>query len=288
LADHSDLNAILELGAQLRAFPERGYVGLDGRPCLHPAALYARSISNTFQSMRELIDRVPAFPDPNTMTEWIPALQNLKGLFLAVDSHVDDLKAILGAAAPEMTDKSRTAHRRQLDNLFEELVGRPFNRVRHNGESLEACCAFGPDFAVSGYFVSAPRADGVVAPSGLAHGSTGTQWSFAVTLRKLLGQLARAARSVQRDIAPMKVAVASGAWTTREASDLRRIGDWLLRCPPYCFPNEVGAGVPDVSIRGDEIYLKLDTLKRLRGVPSGMKWYRTFTTDGVTRQFSVV
>jgi hypothetical protein len=71
-------------------------------------------------------------------------------------------------------------------------------------------------------------------------------------------------------------------------SDLHSTAAWLQRCAPYCFPNEVALIVPDVGLRGDEPYLRLDTLKRLRNaLTQGVTWSRTFTADGVSRQFAV-
>jgi hypothetical protein len=48
--------------------------------------------------------------------------------------------------------------------------------------------------------------------------------------------------------------------------------------------------VPAIGLLGDEPYLRLDTLRRLRDVHNrpGVTWSRSFTGDGVSRQFSVM
>jgi hypothetical protein len=59
--------------------------------------------------------------------------------------------------------------------------------------------------------------------------------------------------------------------------------------PSSDFPNYV-LRVPAIGLLGDEPYLRLDTLRRLRDVHSrpGVTWSRSFTGDGVSRQFSVM
>jgi hypothetical protein len=290
MSPDSDLTDLLQLKAQLLALPEIPYVDRMGKPCRHPGGLYSRSLSNVLGRMRALTDTILAEAHPNALRQsWPATMGALQALFQAIDSYVDDLKTVVGAAAPSLPAKTRTQVCRQIDDVFEELVGRPLNRVRHNGETLESCHCHNPHFAVYGYFVSGARGDGVIAPSELAHGSSGTHWSFAVTVRRLLGQLVQAARMVYRRVRGT-VLVAPSTWSEQERSDLRSIAAWLQHCAPYCFPNEAKVRVPHVELRGDEMYLRLDTLKKPRSAHSqpGVTWTRSFTGDGVSRQFAVV
>jgi hypothetical protein len=284
----SDLTDILQLQAHLMARPEGAYRDRNGQPCRHPGGLYSQSLGKVLSCMRKLTDTIQPDVQPDVRSkEGRPATMSaLEALFLAIDSHADDLKTILVSTTTLSSKKlARTCH--LIDEIVEELAGRPINRVKHHGEKLEACFCFNQQFAVYGYFIAGVRKDGVIAPSEHAHGSSGKQWSVAVTLRRLLGQLVQVARVIQPHVRST-LALPLPTWADPHRSDLRSIAAWLQRCAPYCFPNEVNVLVPDVGLRGDEPYLRFDTLKRLRNaLTQGVTWSRSFTADGVSRQFAV-
>ena len=83
-------------------------------------------------------------------------------------------------------------------------------------------------------------------------------------LRRLLGQLVQLARMVYPHVR-RKLEVPQSTWTEQERSDLRAIASWLYRCAPYCFPNEAHLRVPDIDL-DDVLYLRLDTLKKMRSI----------------------
>ena len=161
----SDLSYLLRLLAHLRARPDGPYVDSKGAPCRHPAGIYAQSLSQVLRDMRKLADTIQVEAHPDVLrTTWPDALTALKALLLTIDSHADDLKTILAVAAmPPLKDPKKV--RERIDNVFDELAGRPINRVKHNAERFEACYCFNKDFAVYGYFVAGSRADGAIAPS---------------------------------------------------------------------------------------------------------------------------
>lgn len=285
----SDLTDILRLQAHLRIRSEVPHFDRSGQPCRHPAGLHSQSVGKVLTRMRKLTETIAPEASPDALrTSWPDAMSALEGLLLAMDSHADDLKSIL-AAATTLSQKALSQVGRQIDGVFEELVGRPINRVKHNGEKFEACYCFNPQFAVYGYFVSGARVDGVIAPSERAHSVSGTHWSFAASVRRLLGQLVEVARIVSPHVRGQLV-IPTPAWSEQERSDLRSIAAWLQRCAPFCFPNEVRLRVPDVGLCVDEPYVRLDTLKKFRSVHTqlGVVWSRLYTADGVSRQFAVV
>jgi hypothetical protein len=283
----SDLTHILKLRGHLLALPEGSYVDRHGEPSRHPGGLYSHSVSKVLVRMRELVDTFSPQAHPAVLRQsWPSVMSALEALLVAVDSHGDDIKTIL-AVATKLPDKTLAKVSRQTDEVLKELAAHPINRVRHHGEKFEACYCVNSQFALYGYYVSAPRPDGVIAPSTRAHGSSGTHWSFPVSLRRLLGQLVRVARIVCPHMRGT-LAIAPSTWTAQERSDLRSVATWVYRCPPYCFPNQVDVRVPDLGL-SDELYLRLDTIKKLRSVHTqpGVVWTRTFSGDGVSRQFAV-
>lgn len=287
MARDSDLIDILRLKGHLVAYPEASYVNRKGEPCRHPGGLYSVSVSKVLTRMRELTDTFSPQAQPNTLGRiWPNVMSALEALLVALDSHGDDIKTILTTTG-KLPAKTVTQVCRQTDEVLEELVGRPINRVRHHGERLEACYCANPQFTVYGYYVCGPRADGADAPSVEAHGKTGTHWSFTVTLRRLLGHLVQLARMVYPHVRS-KLEVPQSTWTEQERSDLRAVASWLYRCAPYCFPNEAHLRIPDVDL-DDVLYLRLDTLKKVRSVHTQLSvvWTRTWSGDGVQRKFAV-
>jgi hypothetical protein len=284
----SDLSSLLRLLAHLRARPDGPYMDSKGAPCRHPAGIYAQSLSQVLHDMRKLTDTIQVEAHPDVLrTVWPDAMAALKALLVTVDSHADDLKTILAlAAAPPLDDPRKVRDR--IDGVFEELAGRPVNRVKHNAERFEACYCFNDELAVYGYFVAGPRADGAIAPSERAHGKTGMQWSFAVTLRRLLGQLVQAAGIVHPHVRSALV-LPPAKWSEQERADLAKIAAWLQQSSPYCFPNEAHLRVPYFTIKDGEPHLRIQTLNRLRDAHSrpGVRWSRTFSMDGATRSFAV-
>lgn len=283
----SDLTDLLRLKAQLMARPEGGYMDRHGNPCRHPAGLYSQSLDKLITRMHDLTKVVPTDPPPGAATQWQPALSAVESVLVAVDSHADDLKAIL--AATRVARKTTMQAGRQIDDLFEELVGRPIGRVRPHGERFETFYALSTTFVVYGYYVAGVRADGVVAPSERAHGSSGTHWSYAVSVRRLLGQVILAARIVHQHVRGPK-SVPGSTWSEHERANLRAIAGWVQACPPYCFPNEQNMRIPSVGLSDGEPYVRLKTLNRLRSVTTqpGVRWSRSFSGDGVSKKFSVV
>ncbi len=289
MARVSDLTDLLRLQAHLRARPEGPYTDRKGQPCRHPGGLYSQSLGEVLSHMRELTEVIPPEAHPDTLrTTWPKVMSALKALLVELDSHADDLKTIIVAAGTR-PDKKTSQVSRQIDGIFDELVGRPINRVKHNGEKFEACYCFNQEFTVYGYYVAGMRPDGAIGPSAHAHGSTGTHWSFSVTLRRLLGQLALAAGTVYPHVRS-SLALPLPIWSQQERTDLCAVANWLKRCAPFCFPNEVHVRVPEFGLSGDEPYLRIATLKRPRSAYTrpGVAWSRQFSGDGVTMRFSVM
>ena len=289
MARDSDLADLLRLQAHLRARPESQYTDRQGQPCRHPGGLYSQSLGEVLSHMRELTEAFPPQAHPDTLrTTWPKVMSALKALLIELDSHADDLKTII-VSTNTLPNKKATQVGRQIDATFEELVGRPINRVKHNGEKFEPCYCYNQEFTVYGYYVAGVRADGAVGPSAHAHGSTGTSWSFGVTLRRLLGQLVLAARMVYPHVRS-SLALPLPMWGQQERSDLCAVANWLQRSAPFCFPNEEHVRVPDFGLWGDEPYLRIATLKHPRSVHTrpGVAWSRQFSGDGVAKQFSVM
>jgi hypothetical protein len=211
----------------------------------------------------------------------------LESLFAAIESYADNLKTIIAAAAPNLPKRAATKAARLVDDIFEDLVGRPYNRVKHHGEILQMRCCFDSEIAIYGYYVAGPREDGVISYSRRAHGTTGNGWSFSVTFRHLLGQMIRAAHSVERHL-PTCTKPELADWSEEEAAALVDIVAWICRCPPLCFPNEASLPTPDVGLRDNLPYVQLNTLKRLRNVATRPKltWNVQYTGDGKSTQFS--
>ena len=114
------------------------------------------SVSKVLSRMRELTEIMPPEAHPDTLGQtWPKVMSALESLFLAIDSQADDLKTILAAA--KVPSKAAARVGRQIEVLFEELAGRPINRVKHHGEKLEACYCHTASVAVYGYLVAGVR-----------------------------------------------------------------------------------------------------------------------------------
>ncbi len=102
--------------------------------------------------MHEVAKLVPSRrPVAGAPQDWSRLMAALELLFVAVDSHADDLKALLQIVNPRLAPKTAKQSASQIDDVFEELVGRPFNRMRHHGENLEARICYSNQFSLYGY-----------------------------------------------------------------------------------------------------------------------------------------
>jgi hypothetical protein len=285
---NSDLDGLRVLQAKLIAFPDGLYTDRSGNPCRHPAGLYSTSRSKVFQRMRALTESIRVERRPDEIRgQWPAVMSALEALFAAIESHADDLNTIIAASVPSIPKRTATKAAQLINEIFEDLVRRPYNRVRHHGEILQIRCCFDSAIAVYGYYVAGPREDGVIAYSRRAHGTTGNGWSFSVTLRRLLGQMIRASHSVERHL-PASPKPELADWSEEEAAALGDIVEWICRCPPLCFPNEESLPIPGVGVRDNVPYVQLNTLKRIRNVSTrpGRIWNVQYTGDGKSTQFS--
>lgn len=231
MSGKSDLDDVLRLKAQLALLPDGPYQDSHGHPSRHPAGIYATSMGKVLQRMCALTDAVRVEMRPEAIRQgWPEAITALESLFAAIDSHVHDLSTIIGIVATDPRSRKAKQAIRIIDDIFEELVGRPYNQVRHHGQTLEVRSCSNADLALYGYFVSGPRADGVIAASRDAHGTTGSHWSFPVSVRRLIGMLIRAAQIVNGCL-PELAKAPLPEWDYRDAEALRAIFDWVHRSP---------------------------------------------------------
>lgn len=216
-----------------------------------------------------------------------PFVVALQTLLQAMDSHADDLKSIMSIVCSHMPIKSLKAATRTIDQHLEELVGRPLNQVRHHGASIELKYCSTSTFTVYGYCITSANESGVIAPSARAHGSSGSGWTFAVTVRRLLAQLVGVASQVERCLEPSSPRnVAS--FGEKEHNALMSVASWLESSPQYGFEREIASRVPAVSVRSGVPHLRLQTVKRLKALESlrPARWGVTHTGDGKSRSFS--
>jgi hypothetical protein len=213
----------------------------------------------------------------------------LESLLSAMDSHADDLKTIIGVVASDSASRKTKQSLRLIDEIFEELVGRPYNQIRHHGQKLEVRICQNRQFVLYGYFVAGPRADGTMSASRAAHGTTGTHWSFPVSIRRFLGLLIRGARTVDAALPAAIRASKNELWGDANAASLSEIFAWVNRCPAFCFPNESAVIVPYVAVRDGVYLVALNSLTRLKSVAlmGQVTWTASFTGDGKSTKFAV-
>jgi hypothetical protein len=148
----SDLAHVLQLRAHLLARPEGAYLDRQGQPCRHPGGLYSQSLVKVLTRMRELTATFEPEAHPQTLNlTWPSVMSALEALLVAVDAHADDLKTIL-AATGQFPAKGLKRIGDQIDEVFEELAGRPINRVKHMGRGLRHAIAIArnlPSTAIS-------------------------------------------------------------------------------------------------------------------------------------------
>jgi hypothetical protein len=96
----SDFSELLQVQTHLSARPEGAYRDRNGQPCRHPGGLYSLSLSKVLDCMRKLTDTIQpdVHPDVRSKDGWPATMSALEALFLAIDSHADDLKTILESA----------------------------------------------------------------------------------------------------------------------------------------------------------------------------------------------
>lgn len=223
-------------------------------------------------------------------SDWRPTKLAILHLLQTVDSHADDLKTILFAANPQLPQKAARAVARQIDETFEELVGRPFMQIRHHGAQLEIRYCQAATFTVYGYFVADADPRGVIGPSERAHGSSGRGWTFTMTVRRLLAQIVRTSKLVEHNIQLPTVTAPLLDWGEKEARALKNIAEWLARSPPWGFGREVTQIAPAISVRDGQPHMRLQTVVRTRSVESlpTARWGVTYSGDGTSRSFSIL
>ena len=229
------------------------------------------------------------YPDARECTGMLRCHKLEETLLQAFDSHADDLKTILGIACLNLPEKAAKSASRQIDRTLEELVGRPFNQVRHHGASIEMKYCSTPVFTIYGYFVAAANSSGVIAPSEQAHGLSGSGWTFAVTIRRLLGQLIKVASLVERLVVFARASPTYSYFGEKEHQALLAVARWLAICPPYGFEREISEVVPAVAVKDGRPQVRLQTIKRLKPLESlrPARWGVTYTGDGKSRSFAV-
>src|SRR6185437_13036055 len=132
----SDLDIPIALERQLRALPEVPYQNRHGHPCQHPASLFAQSLAKVFRSIRAVTDSISldATLEAN-LRDWRRTADAIEAMLTALASHKDNLNTILHIiCGPDGAANARKAAR-QLDEMFEELVTRPLNQVKHHAHT---------------------------------------------------------------------------------------------------------------------------------------------------------
>lgn len=286
----SDLDTLFALERQLRALPEVPYRDRHGHPCQHPASLFAQSVAKVFYSLRAVTDSISreATLEAN-LRDWHRTADAIEVMLAAFASHKDNLNTILHIACTPDAVVILRRLARQLDEMFEELITRPLNQVKHHAHTIQARCASSQQVVIYGYFMCALREDGAMGTSPRAHGKTGSGWSLDSTIRRLFGVLIRSASLVRsaNALPPPEEALNVPEQTL---SDVRAIITWVQAGSSFCFPNESESCVPYVALESQQPIVRLTSLHRLKRIPRNgtFRFTVTWTVDSVTKSFNVL
>ena len=290
MSPRSDLDTLFALERQLRALPEVPYRNRHGHPCQHPASLFSQSLAKVFHSMRAVTDSIPLDnPLEVNLRDWRRTADAIEVMLTALASHKDNLNTILHIVSGQdgATNMRKTA--RLLDDMFEELVTRPLNQVKHHAHTIQARCAASRHSIVYGYFICGMREDGAMGASPRAHGKAGSGWSVGSTIRHVIGVLISSAVLLRttRCLPPLE---ATPTLPEQNVSDVRAIITWLQAAPLFCFPNEKENGVPYLALESEHPIVRLKSLHRLKRIPRNgtFRFTVTWTVDSVTKSFSVL
>lgn len=286
----SDLDTLFALERQLRTLPEVPYRDRHGHPCQHPASLFAQSLAKVFYSLRVVTDSISLDATLETnLRDWRRTAGAIEVMLTAFASHKDNLNTILHiVSAPDGVVTARRLAR-QLDEMFEELVARPLNQVKHHAHTIQARCAASQQTIVYGYFMCGVREEGAMGASPRAHGKTGSGWSLGSTIRHLFGVLIRSA-SLVGSAKHLPLPEAAPTVLEQTLSDVRAIITWVQAGPSFCFPNENESGIPYVTLESQRPIVRLKSLHRLKRIPRNgtFRFTVTWTVDSVTKSFNVL